>query len=541
MLNRILLLALLYLSLDTQAQTLVKDIYPSSGNSSPFFMGSVNGKILFAANTPQEGRELWASDGTSQGTQLLQDFIPGVSGGLMFNSFYVSDTLVYFFAKRTSTTSPVSLFATNGTSNGTVWLCDIADNAPPEFSGINGKFIFTIRQPNGRELWVSNGTPSGTRRLKDINTGTNGAEPFNLTPCQDKLFFFADDNEHGQELWLTDGTEAGTRLVKDIFPGTVSSTFTSSQMPGMIAFNNKVYFCAIEDLKIGFELFVSDGTDTGTRLVKDIYPGDYHHSTPYVLSSCDKFLIMYVTNTSGQTSLWRSDGTEAGTFPIRNDSTGNMIKNTSGKFLNLGNKLIFQYTTQQFGSEFWVSDGSMEGTMILIDAVPGAGTGTDGTIFKYKDQFIFKAVNPLFGTELWISDGTQDNTGIFMDIVPGTTGSGLNSLLLVKNTLYCTLLINANIGTELYKIELDGISSSLELSYIFSQSTYPNPCKSGQVLSAPRSYKIIGLYNSTGQAIYLDTISETSFQLPENIVSGTYFLFLSDGYSIKREKIVVLN
>ena len=32
-------------------------------------------------------------------------------------------------------------------------------------------------------------------------------------------FFSADDGVHGDELWVTDGNEAGTHLVKDINPG----------------------------------------------------------------------------------------------------------------------------------------------------------------------------------------------------------------------------------------------------------------------------------------------------------------------------------
>lgn len=67
-------------------------------------------------------------------------------------------------------------------------------------------------------------------------------------------------------MWLTDGTEAGTQLVKDIYPGANYSSPTEiTHLAG-----TTVMFRATNDNAVGAELWVSDGTEAGTLLVADL-------------------------------------------------------------------------------------------------------------------------------------------------------------------------------------------------------------------------------------------------------------------------------
>jgi ELWxxDGT repeat protein len=59
---------------------------------------------------------------------------------------------------------------------------------------------------------------SGPKLARDINP-SGSSYPDYLTNVGGTLFFAADDGTHGNELWRSDGTGAGTRLVKDINPG----------------------------------------------------------------------------------------------------------------------------------------------------------------------------------------------------------------------------------------------------------------------------------------------------------------------------------
>lgn len=68
----------------------------------------------------------------------------------------------------------------------------------------------------GGQLWKSDGTAAGTKRVTDISH-------FDLTDWMTSigrtLFFVANDGSSGYELWKSDGTAAGTERVKDINPG----------------------------------------------------------------------------------------------------------------------------------------------------------------------------------------------------------------------------------------------------------------------------------------------------------------------------------
>ena len=67
----------------TAQVVLVKDINPGIGNysfadsSDPDSLVEFNDRLFFTADDGVNGKELWVSDGTAKGTQLLLDINPG--------------------------------------------------------------------------------------------------------------------------------------------------------------------------------------------------------------------------------------------------------------------------------------------------------------------------------------------------------------------------------------------------------------------------------------------------------------------------------
>src|SRR5207237_2512684 len=87
--------------------------------------------------------------------------------------------------------------------------------------------------------------------------------PQNLTVVGDRVYFAADDGVHGGELWVTDGTAAGTRLIKDIAiqdePWSPFGAAPSSYPSNLTAAGGKLFFTTNTG-----QLWVSDGIDGGT-------------------------------------------------------------------------------------------------------------------------------------------------------------------------------------------------------------------------------------------------------------------------------------
>jgi ELWxxDGT repeat protein len=120
----------------------------------------------------------------------------------------------------------------------------------------------------GGELWATQSgvSPYQVKDIKPGSGGSNGSFPTLLTDHKGELYFVANDGINGNELWKSDGTSSGTVLVKNIGPGS-----NSVYMTGLISFGNKLVFGAGESSS-SKELWVSDGTENGTKMLQEINP-----------------------------------------------------------------------------------------------------------------------------------------------------------------------------------------------------------------------------------------------------------------------------
>lgn len=85
----------------------------------------------------------------------------------------------------------------------------------------------------------------------------------------DKLLFIADTKEYGAEWWVTDGTDTGTKLLKDIAPGVATTLVRNLNMSlleverSIVVANGILYFLTKNALNQS-ELWQTDGSTDGT-------------------------------------------------------------------------------------------------------------------------------------------------------------------------------------------------------------------------------------------------------------------------------------
>jgi len=439
-------------SADSLDVLLVKDINPGSPGSLINSPTDVNGTLFFAANDGQTGQELWITDGTDEGTQLVKDINPnGDSTPRELTSF---GGVLFFEANDGENGS--ELWRSDGTESGTQLVADInasGDSDPGDLKVSNGTLFFAATDTSsGRELWKTDGTEAGTVMVYDINT-EGDSNPSYLSNANGTLFFSADDGINGSELWKSDGTESGTQLVQNINPNS-----DTGSNPSFFKSVDGIIFFRANDGSNGTELWKSDGTESGTQLVQNINTDG--ESFPRELTSLNGLLFFVADDGNSGTELWKSDGTETGTQLVKD--INDFSFSTPDGLTPVGDMLFFSADDGLNGRELWKSDGTENGTVLVKDINPGligsiATTqegGFDTELFNNNGTLIFRADEGTNGAELWTSDGTESGTTLIQDINPGAEGSIPRQFSNSNGILFFRAFDGTN-GDELWKGEAD--------------------------------------------------------------------------------------
>lgn len=335
-------------------------------------------------------------------------------------------------------------------------------------------------------------------------TSSLPVNPREIVAAGDVAYFVAEDDTHGEELWVTDGTPKGTRLVKDITEGMTDvydydtdewvEQPAGSGITSMTVLGGKAVFFTNAGPGNGdlteSELWTSDGTDEGTiQIAADLGSADsltlFKGSVFFFAPDDEQGMGLWKWNggdddialvNSGLVSpdsltvfgerlffidqvTGPGDATAYGLYATKGDGTApELIRqlpysapqyetgpSMPSRIIGATNAAIFlQHDDGVTGAELWKSDGTSAGTNLVKDIDPGSSSETYPFEIEFGDTVsetytyanssypdfltaigpgvaVFNAFTMKGGSELWRTDGTANGTFLVKDLAPGVT------------------------------------------------------------------------------------------------------------------------
>ena len=502
-----------FTSLRAYGQTeLVADINPQGSGVGGSELVLFNNELYFSGRDDINNRELWKSDGTSEGTVLVKEI--RTSGGANPESLTVAGSYLFFTA-FTDFGGPF-LFRTDGTSAGTLQVGDNTYSSVEIRAAVGDQLYFTALKfvpgfGNSTELYVVAGSGAPLRLTRYAENGASGTYR-DFIAFNNKLYmaFELPGDDAGVELYESDGTFDGTKLVADIYPGLNDESFPEY----FTVLNDQLLFAA--NSADGEELWITDGTTSGTTIVKDIVSGTAG-SSPRDLVTANNRVFFSASTPDTNRELFVTDGTSASTTLVKDIRVGAFASGPNN-FVAAESNLFFEANTDMHGSELWYSDGTESGTILVKDINPGTSSSVVDNGYWYNGNLYFKAGDGTNGFELWVSDGTEAGTQMFADIYPGSGSSTPTGFIFFDQHIYF-------IGTGLEGRELrrftplqgGGGNTNTITGFVFEEDSNDPGNLDNRIANVTVTNRNSGLSTSTNS-------------------SGEYSIEASDGDSLSFEK-----
>lgn len=403
---------------------------------------NAEGRLFFTSSDDEGGHELWTSNGSTVGTRRVKDISPGAPGSNPRDLTAVGET-VYFLIDAANQTQ---VWASDGTAKGTRKIFPAGKKKagkPRLLTSYGDGICFVTDDASGTSLWKSNGGAKGTAMLKRIAGKQDGYGASQLMPLGKSLLFAGNDGKQGTELWVSDGTSRGTKLLKNLSGGTEDGYEPWDEVP-MAALGDRVFFRANDGLR-GEELWMTDGTAAGTRLVRDMVPG-LVGSEPRQMTEAGGSVYFVIQDPEARDVLWKTDGTPVGTLKVLDPRTDHLAAYIGG-LTSFNGRLFF--TAEEADKEnLWSSDGTAAGTYTIHPS--GVPLEFLSFLTVFGGDLYFSAFWGETGEELWRSDGTAAGSAMVKELRPGELGSSPSFLTPVGSSVFFRAFTDFS-GIQLWK------------------------------------------------------------------------------------------
>ncbi|MCX6197778.1 MAG: T9SS type A sorting domain-containing protein [Bacteroidetes bacterium] len=220
----------------------------------------LNNKAYFILPNGNGTQELWRTDGTVAGTEMVIDLTASSSNIISIDAM-LSFNHKLFLVASASGHGP-DLFAFNGNATDTLERNIIATGGssyPTNVRFYNNAIYFIASTMTSANVFR---IAEGSSTAVELLPGATYSWLSNLGFANNKAYFFADGQKEIQILDLN--TLARTTLVLD---GLFAPNFLGTDQPGTIGANGKIFFQAVDSASNKQVFVESDGTLQGTQVV----------------------------------------------------------------------------------------------------------------------------------------------------------------------------------------------------------------------------------------------------------------------------------
>jgi ELWxxDGT repeat protein len=502
-----------------QTPTLIANIFQTQGSActdhhyqGDYFSQLKNGKIFFPIRAANSSTEAYAyvTDGTTAGTSWLN--VPGlqVNENIVNKQYQVYDPQsdkVFFSGRGTDfINSDIELWSTDGTVAGTKKVKEIAAgtaSSDPEYLVAHkGKVFFACTTGSASGIWVSDGTTAGTVKLKSFSDQVK-----KLKVYKDKVYFLAatDATTQNFDLWETDGTVVGTK--KTIQQSSSQGTFVdfTTTPNGFYAVMRAFSFDNLYTIDFVNNALVNVYNGSKGSAFNPIHFKGNDYFVAGDFSTTTKTLF----STTGKTNDTKAITTFKGAYPY------------GINFMAAEKFIAFAASDDAKGEELWITDGTTAGTK-TIDLMKGTGSSIPGEFCRVGSSIYFSAevqdaAGASIGRELMVTDGTIAGTKLVADIYPGAKGSSPQILQLLtiggKPNLVFFAENDKSTGLEPFRVEVPLISSADDLSLVSDLvSVSPNPTENELKVTLKQGENIqLSIFDISGKQL------KTIKNLTENV------------------------
>jgi ELWxxDGT repeat protein len=383
---------------------LVTDISPGAEDSTPRELTVFAGRLWFSAYDPTYGDELWSTDGTAAGTRRMRDINPGPDSSIP-QYLTVAGGLLYFDGTDADGGSELWYAdASGGVSLANDLISGPDSSIPVGLTALGDEVVFSAYLPSGtRKMYAAGPSPTQLQRLDGTLDGLD-LFPRVLGSTGSAVVFTGNTPHQGFEPWVTHG-QAGDARPIDLEPGTAGSNpgFQGALLGG------RLYFLA-NTAAAGAELWSTDGSDAGTTQVADLRQGS-PSSFPTVLAALDGQVLFAATPDGDRYHLYSTRGTAASTTSLATLGPQLGTSPTTVQPLQVGREIVF-VNDDDDGREPWVTDGTAAGTRRLADLDPGSDGSFPSAVGSLGSTAVLGAAPDATGYHLYAWTAATSTTTV---------------------------------------------------------------------------------------------------------------------------------